>query len=246
MKNSYEIPQVVMPVWSPPLGQGPHPMESAEMMIIECEADRDELARITPTRCDPSEKSTVNVFFTNNRQPPNSIRFTEAGILQEVVYRDERMMTIPYIYVSDDMAMLGGRELYGMPKLMMDDCPLRIHANQVFGRVARDGVVMLEGSMALQRRAEPGESPYEGLPSIFERHIPNPNPDKPSLRQLIKLQVTDREIVDHLWFGHGYIETHHPLVSRLDALELSATGRAWYGIFRWNLPPGEIVEEYEA
>lgn len=246
MRNSYTKPQVVMPVWSPPLGQGPHPMERAEMMIIECEANDSELARITPSHCDPSDKSTVKVFFTNNRQPPNSVRFSEAGVMQEVVYRNERMMTIPYIWVSDDMAMLGGRELYGMPKLMMDDYPLRIHANQVFGRVARNGVVMLEGSMVLERQAEPGESPYEGLPSIFERHVPNPDPEKPSLRQLIRVQVTDRELVDHLWFGRGHIETRHPLVSRLDLLGLRATGRAWYGIFRWNLPPGEIVDEYAA
>lgn len=246
MKNSYAKPQVVMPVWSPPLGQGPHPMERAEMLIIECDADPTELTRITPSSCKPSGKTVVKVFFTNNRQPPNSIRFSEAGIMQEVLYRNERMMTIPYIWVSDDMAMLGGRELYGMPKLLMDDHPLRIHANQVFGQVARDGVAMLEGSIRLQRQAEPGESPYEGLPSIFERHVPNPNPEKPSLRQLIKLQVTDRELIDHLWYGQGYIETRHPLVSRLDLLRLEATGRAWYGVFRWNLPAGEIVEEYEA
>jgi acetoacetate decarboxylase len=187
-------------------------MERAEMMIIECEADDSELVRITPSHCDPSDKSTVKVFFANNRQPPNSVRFSEAGVMQEVLYRNERMMTIPYIWVSDDMAMLGGRELYGMPKLMMDDYPLRIHANQVFARVARHGVVMLEGSIV----------------------------------QLIRLQVTNRELVDHLWFGRGHIETRHPLVSRLDLLGLKATGRAWYGVFRWRLPPGEIVEEYEA
>lgn len=246
MKNSNTTPQRIMPVWSSPLGQGPHPMERAEMMIIECQADARELARITPSRCDPSGKSTVKVFFTNNRQPPNSIRFSEAGIMQEVLHGGERMMTIPYLWVSDDLAMLGGRELYGMPKLLMDDKPLQINANEVFGKVARNGVIMLEASMVLERQAEPGESPYEGLPSIFERHIPNPDPDKPSLRQLIRVQVTERELVDHLWFGRGHVETRHPLGSRLDLLDLKATGRGWYGVFRWNLPPGEIVEQYEA
>jgi acetoacetate decarboxylase len=233
-----------MPVHSPPLGQGPHPMELAEMMIIECEADPAELTRITPSLCEPSDSTTVRVFFTNNRQPPNSISFTEAGIIQEVMYRGERAMTIPHIWVSDDMAMLGGRELYGMPKLLMDDFPLRIHANQIFGQVARDGVVMMEGSMVLERQAAPGESPYEGgLPSVFERHVANPDPAQPSLRQLIRLQVKDRELVDHLWFGRGHIEIKHPLTSRLDLLQLRPTGRAWYGKFRWNLPAGEIMEE---
>ena len=238
-----EKDQVVMPVWSSPLGQGPHPMERAEMMIIECEADRDELARITPSMCEPADTGIVKVFFANNVQPPNSLRFSEVGIFQEVLYKNERMLTIPYLWVSDDAALLGGRDLFGMSKMMMDDQPLRIHANQIFGRVARDDVTMMEGSMVLERAARPDERPYEGLPSVFERHVPNPNPDKPSLRQLIRLQVTDREVVNTLWFGRGHVEVHHPLISRIDLLRLKSTDRAWYGVFRWNLPFGEIVEE---
>ena len=220
-------------------------MERAEMMIIECEADQDELARITPSMCEPAETNLVKVFFANNEQPPNSLRFSEVGIFQEILYRGERALTIPYIWVSDDVAMLGGRELFGMPKMLMDDHPLRIHANQIFGRVARDTIVMLEGSMVLERAAEPGDSPYEGLPSIFERHVANPDPDKPSIRQLIRLQVEDREITGTLWVGRGHVEVRHPLISKIDRLKLTATGRAWYGVFRWNLPFGEIVEEQQ-
>ncbi|MEC9376029.1 MAG: acetoacetate decarboxylase family protein [Pseudomonadota bacterium] len=244
MTKNYSKSQLVMPIHSSPLGQGPHPMELAEMMIIECKADKDELVRITPSMCDPSDSQTVKVFFTNNRQPPNSIAFTEAGIIQEVIYRGEPSTTIPYIWVSDDMAMLGGRELYGMPKLLMDNHPLEIHSNQIFGQVARAGVVVLQGSMVLERQLEVSESPYkDNLPSVFERHVPNPNPELPSLRQLIRLKIQDRELLDNLWFGRGHIEIHHPLTSCLDLLHLETTGRAWYGKFRWSLPFGEIIEE---
>ena len=241
--SNKDNPQLVMPVWSSPLGQGPHPMQRAEMMIIECEADRDELARITPSMCEAADTDRVKLFFANNEQPPNSLKFSEAGIFQEVLYRGERVLTIPYLWVSDDMAMLGGRELFGMPKVMMDDYPLRVHANQIFARVARDDVTMLEGSMVLERAAAPGESPYEGLPSVFERHIANPDPDQASIRQLIRLQVEDREVINTLWSGRGHVEVRHPLISRIDRLNLSATERAWYGVFKWNLPFGEIVEE---
>ena len=78
--------QVVMPVWSPPLGEGPHPMERAEMMFIECTARREELTRITPSLCQPAATDRVKVFFANNTQPPNSLRFTEVGVIQEVEY----------------------------------------------------------------------------------------------------------------------------------------------------------------
>ncbi len=235
----------LMPYWHPPVGQAPYPMERAEMMIIECEANPDELARITPSFCDPGESTRVKIFLANNSQPPTSLRFYEIGVIQEVVYQGETVQTIPYIWVSDDLAMLGGREYFGMTKLIMDDSGLQIHANQVFGRLSRAGVTMAEASMVLDREAQADELPFKGLASVYERHIPNPNPAKPSLRQLIKLHVTDRTLDGRCWLGQGYVETRHPLNSGLNRLELIATERAWYGVYSWNLPNGEIVDEKE-
>ncbi len=244
---SQDIPGrgALMPYWNAPIGPAPYPMERAEMMIIECAADADELARITPSFCEPGPGSTVKVFFANNSQPPTSLRFYEIGVIQEVIYEGEAVQTIPYIWVSDDLAMLGGREYFGMTKLLMDDNGLQIHANQVFGRLSRSGVTMAEGSMVLHREAQPEELPFKGLASVYERHIPHPNPDKPSLRQLIKLHVTDRAIDGRCWMGQGYIETRHPLNSGLARLGLQATEQAWYGVYNWNLPNGEIVAEKE-
>lgn len=233
----------LMPYWNPPIGPAPYPMERAEMMIIECAADPDELARITPSFCEPGANSRIKIFFANNSQPPTSLRFYEIGVIQEVVYQGETVQTIPYIWVSDDLAMLGGREYFGMTKLLMDDNGLQIHANQVFGRLSRAGVTMAEGSMVLDREAEPGELPFKGLASVYERHIPHPNPEQPSLRQLVKLHVTDRALDGRCWLGRGYIETRHPLNSGLNRLKLEATDRAWYGVYTWNLPFGDIVEE---
>jgi acetoacetate decarboxylase len=245
MSSDNDRRQVVMPVWSPPLGEGPHPMERAEMMFVECAADPAELARITPSLCESADVATVMVFFANNRQPPNSLRFTECGIIQPVRWQGRPARTMPYLWVSDDMAMLGGRELFGMPKLLMDDLPLQVHANELFGRLARRSVTMLECSMVLERAAGPDELPLPELPSVYERHVPNPDPAGPSLRQLIRLSVTDRELLGTCWLGRGHLEVHHPLGSGLDRLQLQATGRAWYGAFRWNLPHGEIVAEAE-
>ena len=71
----------LMPVWNSPVGPGPYPMERAEMMIIECEADIDELARVTPEFCEPSGHNRIKIFFANNSQPPTSIGFYEVGLI---------------------------------------------------------------------------------------------------------------------------------------------------------------------
>jgi hypothetical protein len=218
-------------------------MDRAQMMIIECTADRRALAAASPSGCKPAPGGTVKVFFAENSQPPNSLRFTEVGIIQQVIHRRERMQTMPYIWVSDDIAMIGGREMFGMPKLMMDDYPLAIHAGEVFGRLARKGVVMMEGSMVLERIAGKDEMPFAPISSIYERCIPDPDPAGRPLKQLIRLTVEDRATIGPCWLGKGHLETRHPLSSGIDKLKLQPTGRAWYGIFRWTLPHGALVAE---
>jgi acetoacetate decarboxylase len=218
-------------------------MDRAQMMIIECVADQRALAAVCPTGCKPVRDGRVKVFFAENSQPPNSLRFTEVGIIQQVLYRRERLQTMPYIWVSDDIAMIGGREMFGMPKLLMDDHPLQIHAGEIFGRLARKGVVMMEGSMVLERIAGRDELPFPAISSIYERCIPHPDPAGRPVKQLIRLTVEDRATIGPCWLGKGHLETRHPLGSGLDRLRLRPTGRAWYGIFRWNLPHGTIVAE---
>jgi acetoacetate decarboxylase len=220
-------------------------MDRAQMMIIECTADRRELAAICPTGCRPAPTNTVKVFFAENSQPPNSLRFTEVGIIQQVLYNRERMQTMPYIWVSDDIAMIGGRELFGMPKLLMDDQPLSIHAGEIAGRLARKGVTMMEASMVLERVAAADELPFAAMSSIYERCIPDPDPARRPVKQLIRLTVEDRATIGPCWLGKGYLETRHPLSSRLDHLKLRSTGRAWYGIFRWSLPHAKIVATFK-
>lgn len=233
----------VMPRWNSPLGEFPYPMDHARMMIIECTARQRELARICPLACRPERHNRVRVFFAENSQPPNSLRFSEIGVIQEVRYGRERVQTMPCIWVSDDIAMIGGRELFGMPKLLMDDFPPVVHASQVFGRLARKGVTMLEGSMRLERIAAADELPFADVSSVYERCIPDPDPARPARRELIRLTVRNRRGIGPIWIGSGHLEVHHPLGSGLDRLGLAPTGRAWYGNFSWDLPHGKIVEQ---
>jgi acetoacetate decarboxylase len=218
-------------------------MDRAQMMLIEASADRRELAAVCPMGCTAAPGSLVKVFFAENSQPPNSLRFTEVGIITQVTYRRERLQTMPYIWVSDDIAMIGGREMFGMPKLLMDDQPLQVNAGEISGRLARRGVTMMEGSMVLERVATREELPFAALSSVYERCIPDPDPDRPPLRQLIRLTVVDRATIGPCWMGRGYLETRHPLSSGLDRLRLKPTGRAWYGNFSWNLPNGTVIAE---
>ena len=238
-------PASVMPIWTPPFGQPPYPMERAEMLSIEFEADRKEIERITPEPFKPAKHNRLKAFFADNRQPPVSFEFHEGGIVQEVSFEGEKAFTIPYIYVSDDLAMLAGRELYGMTKLLCDKDKLRVHANQIFGELARDGVTMMEGSMVAEREAAPEEFPFDGSPFALQRHVPSIEPDGPSLRQVIWAEITELAAPERCWFGNAHLEIRHPLISGLKRLEPIKPLYGTYGVYSWMLNWGKVVHQEE-
>src|SRR6056297_2542670 len=110
-----------MPLHSPPFGAGPFPMLSAELPMVEFEAAREEIERITPAPFEPARQNRLVAFIGDCSQLPHSLHYHECAILQTVTYEGREAITIPYIWTSTDTALLAGRELYGMPKMLRSE-----------------------------------------------------------------------------------------------------------------------------
>ncbi len=231
----------LMPVWSPPFGGPPFPMLSAELLMVEFSAKRDEIQRITPAPLEPANHNRLTAFVGECSQLSHSLRYHEVAILQEVSFEGRRATTVPYIWTSTDTALLAGRELYGMPKLLCDDDILHKSANEVSGSLHRSGVSMLELSMVIDEPADPSTLPFGGDLAML-RHIPSPDPDYPALQQLIWVELQEFA-VHECWQGRGHIQFGHPLNSGLQRLGAQDVTGAWYGRFSWVLPQGKILQE---
>jgi len=233
----------LMPVWSPPFGAPPFPMLSAELLLVEFEADRQEIERITPPPLRPAAHNRLSAFIGHCSQLTHSLSYHEVAIVQPVEYEGRSAVTVPYIWTSTDTAMLAGRELYGMPKMMCDDGTIRKSGNELFGSLHRQGTLILELSMVIDRAGEPATLPF-GSEFSFVRHLPSPDPDWPDTKQLLWISLQDFQI-QSCWQGRGHIQLHHPLSSGLDALRPGAVTGAWYGTFSWLLPWAKILKEWK-
>jgi acetoacetate decarboxylase len=231
----------LMPTCSPPFGTPPFPMLSAELLMVEFEADRAEIERITPAPLEPAEHSRLTAFVGDCSQLSHSLAYHEVAIIQPVSYQGRQAVTVPYIWTSTDTAMLAGRELYGMPKLMCDHDKLHKTANEVVGRLHRNKTAMLELSMVIDEQADLAELPF-GSSWSFVRHIPSPDPEWPDQRQLLWIELEDFQ-VSSCWKGRGHIKLHHPLSSGLGRLQPKAITGAWYGTFSWMLPWAKVLLE---
>ena len=111
----------LMALWSPPFGGPPYPMLEAELLLVEFEADSAEIDRITPAPLQRAPHDRLSASVGRCSQLTHSLSYHEVAIVQPVVHEGRQGVTVPYIWTSTDTAMLAGRELYGMPKMICDD-----------------------------------------------------------------------------------------------------------------------------
>ncbi|MBI3949849.1 MAG: acetoacetate decarboxylase family protein [Acidobacteria bacterium] len=234
----------VAPLSSSPFGPPPYPMVNCKMLMVEFETDRNEIERLTPKPLEPVQGNKLYAFIADNSQPPASMQFHEAAILQQVIYEGRQAVTVPYIWTSNDTAMLAGREVYGMAKLICDpDPPVRIEANEVFGEARRFGQTMYKLNMVIERAAEVHELPF-GTSWVFARKIPSPDPERPGLKQVVWIELTDF-VKKELWGGRGWAGFQYPSSSGIDRIKPVTVTNAWYGQFSWVLGWGKILKEEE-
>jgi len=233
----------LMPIWNPPFGSPPFPMLSAELLLVEFEVDRAELERITPAPLQPAEHNRISAFVGRCSQLSHSLSYHEVAIIQPVTHEGRAGVTVPYIWTSTDTAMLAGRELYGMPKMICDDDQLRKHGNDVAGYLRRNGNLMLELSMSIQQPASIESLPF-GPDFTFVRHLPSPDPDWPDTKQLLWVHL-DEFRMHSCWQGPGWVRFHHPFSSGLARLEPRRVTGAWYGTFSWILPWAKLLKEWK-
>lgn len=233
----------LMPVWSPPFGTAPFPMLKAELLLVEFEADPAEIRRITPAPLAPAPHNRLSAFVGRCSQLSHSLSYHEVAIIQPVTHAGRAGVTVPYIWTSTDTAMLAGREIYGMPKLICDDDSIRKSGNELTGYLRRNGTLMMELSMVIDGPAAPATLPF-GPEFTFVRHLPSPDPDWPDIKQLLWISLTDFK-VHACWGGRGHVQMHHPLASGLPALKPGAVTGAWYGEFSWVLPWAKVLKEWK-
>lgn len=234
---------LLMPLHSPPFGGLPFPMLDFKVVMVEFRADTDEITRVTPKPFEP-DSDTLYAFVADNRQLSHSMAYHEAGILQKIKYKGKSAVTLPYIWTSTDTAMLAGRELFGMPKLMCDEAGhLTAIANEVSGSLIKNGRTMFDLGIVIQEQGNIEDLPF-GADWSFVRHLPSPDPKRPAIQQVVWATLQDVELKE-CWLGRGWMDISYPSSSRIDRFAAQVGDRAWYGRFSWLLNYADILEETE-
>ena len=104
-----------MPLTNPAFPRGPYRFFDREYLIVTYRTDEDALRAVVP---EPLEVVEPIVKYEFIRMPDSTGfgDYTESGQVIPVRFRGEHGVYVHSMYLDDDAAIVGGRELWGFPK----------------------------------------------------------------------------------------------------------------------------------
>lgn len=126
----------------------------AEMAIVFFRTDPDAIERIVPEPLKPFAEPFAMAFFAKYPKTNFGSVYNEAALYLVVEYEGETggyCLTMP---VTEDMALIGGREIFGFPKKIADEISLERTENGVRGGYVRRGIELMSLSMSFDEEVE--------------------------------------------------------------------------------------------
>jgi acetoacetate decarboxylase len=102
---------------------------------------------------DPLATVFVARYPETNFSPP----YNEGALFVDARYRGEHGLYCLAMPVTDDMAMIGGREYYGYPKKIADEITLDRDGGHIVGRIVRKGTELLRIEAELTDNTNPSD-----------------------------------------------------------------------------------------
>ncbi len=115
----------------------------AEMLTVYFETKREIVQRLLPPSLKPAENPFGACFVANYPRTNFGVTYLESALFLQVEFHGEEGAYCLAMPVTDDMAMIGGREVFGYPKKMANIFFER-EGKKVEGRTERHGIRFFE------------------------------------------------------------------------------------------------------
>ena len=228
------------PLSSPPYNPPPYPVEDAKLVIVRYKADAGAIAKLVPQPLEPVGDGIVTAFIGDIWQINGAGEYHEGGVSVGVRYKGITGSYMPFLLTSTDDALLVGREVFGMPKLMCDAGRIWIEGNARRASLVRRGDEILNLGVNLERRVE-GEKLLP-VHRFFLKKIASPDPEWPSLRQVIYQKLTDHK-AKCAYMGRGWVKTGGNTALDLTAISSMGVLEAAYVEASWDVPASKVLLE---
>ncbi len=234
-----------VPYASPAYGPPPYYMQEGRVILVTFDIDEATATEFVAPPLKWDAGTLVSAFIGDMLQIPYCGRFHEGGIVFSVTHCDVTAPYTPYLWTSTDEAMIVGREVYGMPKMLCDDdSQVEWSGNQVRGVVNRRGEEIMAINLNIEEKVDPAEVPRNDS-RLSVRVIPDPSGGNKNRRQVLHFALDDFAVHD-AWKGPATLRLPpHPQFRTHELMPDHAILTGYYLQVSWTLGLAQILAEEE-
>lgn len=231
----------------------------AEMALVFFRTDPEVIKQIVPEPLKPSVEPSGMAFVARYPKTNFGSVYNEAGLFVNVEHAGELGGYCLAMPVTEDMALIGGREIFGFPKKIADEISLERTENGVRGRCVRRGVELMNLSMPFKEeveaekaaemmRALTSQKPAEGWKGISYnfKFFPSPRLNDYDYKPRLVKQVTTFKPSSKIKLSFSFdLMLKSSDSDSLAEIPVKGPLVALYGIFNNTMHPGEVIAEVE-
>jgi len=231
-----------MPFVGPAYPSPPWRYRDCRILVLTLRSDPDVVKRLVPAPLVPNADGVVMMWLGNMRAvDPFELEYLEYGLGVPVEHDGRHGIFCTHLYLDDDTAIAGGREIWGWPKKHAA-MAFTIEGNRVTATATRKGVEIIRAEF------EAGSDlPIEDLPQHFINFkiIPSvragASPDVCQLNDCPMLRRTRSQQV-----GKATLALRSSVADALGELPVHEILQARFSIADIELPLGETIHDYLA
>ncbi len=148
------------------------------------------IQKILPPPLEAGKEGIVLVFVAEYPESNFGVSYNEAAMFVQASFPGEPAkidgVYCPCMYVDDDVAMIGGREIYGLPKKIAK-IELKKEEDKVTGTLERGGIKIVDMEANLTAKAE-GTMGFG--PTFSLRIFPSPDVEGLSMAEILSIDIT--------------------------------------------------------
>ncbi|MBF0543283.1 MAG: acetoacetate decarboxylase [Candidatus Riflebacteria bacterium] len=231
-----------MPLTSPAFPRGPYHFINREFLIITYRTDLQVLRAMVP---EPLEITEPLVKFEFIRMPDSSGYgdYTESGQIIPVSFRGVQGNYVHGMYLNNQPAIAGGRELWGFPKKSASP-QLEVESDTLVGTLDYGKVRIATATMGFKHNPADHSVVQAGLaiPNFLLKIIPHVDG---SIRicELVRYYIT-QVTLKGAWTGPASLELHPHALAPVFELPVLKVQSALHFVADLTLDVGEVIHDY--
>ena len=233
-----------MPLTSPAFPRGPYHFRNREFLIITYRTELDALRAVVP---EPLEISAPLVKFEFIRMPDSSGfgDYAESGQTIPVSFHGAQGSYVHAMYLNDQPAIAGGRELWGFPK-KSGSPQITVETDTLVGLLDYGKIRIATATMGFKYNVADHATVLAALaaPNFLLKIIPHVD-GSARICELVRYYTT-QVTLKGAWTGPGSLELHPHALAPVFDLPVLKVQSALHFVADLTLGLGEVVYDYLA